>query len=55
MSRKLKPSARTNEARRRAQKLLREITKSVNLKKRMQDKLGLTAEGAARECGDEIY
>jgi hypothetical protein len=55
MSRKLKPSARTNGARRRAQKLLREITKSVNLKKRMKDKLGMTAESAARECGDEIH
>jgi hypothetical protein len=55
MSRKLKPSARTNGARRRVQKLLREITQSVSLKKRMKDKLGMTAEGAARECGDEIH
>lgn len=42
-------------AARRAQKILREITRSVKLKKRMVSKLGMTPQQASAECGDEIY
>jgi hypothetical protein len=66
MSRKSQPSAQSNEAggpprkisaeaRRRAQGLLREITRGVKLKKRMKDNLGMTDESAARACSDDIH
>ncbi len=59
MSTKSQPSARprkpADEARRRAEKLLREITQGVKIKKRMRDRLGMKAEEAAQECGDGIY
>ena len=50
MSTKSQPSARprkpADEARRRAEKLLREITQGVKIKKRMRDRLGMKAEEA---------
>jgi hypothetical protein len=59
MSTKSQPPARprklTAEARRRAEKLLREITQGVKIKKRMRDRLGMKDEEAAQECGDGIY
>lgn len=48
-------SAETGSAARRAQKILREITRSVKLKQRMEKRLGMTPRQASAECGDEIY
>lgn len=41
--------------RRRAHKLFREIDRSVKLRKRMANTLGMNPETVAREMGDEIY
>lgn len=43
------------DSKKKAEKLFREIMKSVKIKQKMKDGLGMTGKEAANHCGDDVY